>query len=245
MLGWMAVMLRQPERGQLGRRRLVCQVSPQGRTPRLLVEPTSPTVSEGASAAVVLSRGPRSEVPVREPWGDWSLTGGCTPGVAELCSSETELVPAVVGDQGLSWMQAWLYLLKFSVEQGDSLVGELVSCAEQDAILCIESDEQMVDAVKVSAEQVRGELMFPSLFASLGRVLHQLRGCAAALPGVRQGLLVAAHVSSGAMLDPYSYAPATVQSCPAGRTGESFPWLCGRLQSPRFASRGCSSSTAA
>ncbi|CAE7504742.1 unnamed protein product [Symbiodinium sp. CCMP2592] len=151
------------------------------------------------------------------------------PPVTEITDNDTELIPdlshngpvAPAAPQAQDWVAAWQALLRFAVDSGADPVGDLTACPRQDAALPVTTDAQAEPLVRQRVEQtwqalkdgVSGEADadLPSLHRLLAEALHQLRGCAGALHAAPQGLLVAAHISVGGLLDPFAYAPATAQ----------------------------------
>ncbi|CAE7632916.1 scube2 [Symbiodinium sp. CCMP2592] len=170
-----------------------------------------------------------SKSPRREgsdvPWPT-TATGLTPEGIARvpqtlIAEEDPELLPAREAVPPVTWSQAWLHMLRFAVDNGAEPVGELAISPEQDATLPISVHGQPVSVVCECAEKVWQELVhvlqdplpdrLPLLFAAILNALQLLRGCPQALPQVRQGVVVAAQVSAGGLLDPYSYAPATAQ----------------------------------
>ena len=96
------------------------------------------------------SKSPRRDHPVdAEPW-PVCATGRTPEGRSRVVQSlreaeENELVPEEEFDTR-SWILAWLQILRFAAENGTDLVGELVVCAEQEAILPLVCDEQAEQA---------------------------------------------------------------------------------------------------
>ncbi|CAE7228106.1 unnamed protein product [Symbiodinium sp. CCMP2592] len=136
-----------------------------------------------------------------------------------VADDDPELLPATA--TASAWVVSWLALLRFAVDSGADLVGEVSSCPQQDKAMQLTLDAQAQDVVLRTAESVWTALEnavadpahadLQSLFLSLQGFLHSVRGCANALPQVRQGLLVAALLSNGNLRDPFAYAPSTAQ----------------------------------
>ncbi|CAE7029476.1 unnamed protein product [Symbiodinium sp. CCMP2592] len=160
---------------------------------------------------------------------DRTHPGVSEPAAGEITDNDTELIPdlahtgpvAPAAPRAQDWVAAWQALLRFAVDSGADPVGDLTACPRQDAALPVTTDAQAEPLVRQRVEQtwqalkdgVSGEADadLPSLHRLLAEALHQLRGCAGALPAAPQGLLVAAHISVGGLLDPFAYAPATAQ----------------------------------
>ncbi|CAE7403395.1 unnamed protein product [Symbiodinium sp. CCMP2592] len=136
-----------------------------------------------------------------------------------VADDDPELLPATATES--AWVVSWLALLRFAVDSGADLVGEVSCCPQQDKAMQLTLDAQAQDVVLRTAESVWTALGnavadpahadLQSLFLSLQGFLHSVRGCANALPQVRQGLLVAALLSNGNLRDPFAYAPSTAQ----------------------------------
>ena len=120
-----------------------------------------------------------------------------------------------------AWFGSWLPIADFAMQQGDDLVGELVSDPEQDAVLpmmltgpedaaAIRLAQQIWEAVQVVV-RTRAESSMPALCAVMPQLLQQLRAAPASLSHVRQGVVLIAQTTLGNLLDPYSFAPATAQ----------------------------------
>ena len=193
--------------------------------------PAAPTGSRwqkrrSAGAGTRPSKSPRRAVPpVEAPWRS-TVTGRTPEGtrrepVLQIEEDDPELLPAVDAPPSSAWFGYWLQLAAFAVEHGADPVGELSTDEAQDAAFPLPSTSEGVQEILQVAETTWQELrkvvreksensMLPVCLA-LHRVLHSLRQSPAALPQVRQGLLLAAHVTLGNLLDPYSYAPATAQ----------------------------------
>ncbi|CAE7429118.1 unnamed protein product [Symbiodinium sp. CCMP2592] len=139
------------------------------------------------------------------------------PPVTEITDNDTELIP----DLSHIGPVAPAALLRFAVESGADPVGDLTACPRQDAALPVTMDAQAEPLVRQRVEQTwqalkdgvsdESDVDLPTLHRLLAEALQQLRGCAGALPAAPQGLVVAAHISVGGLLDPFAYAPATAQ----------------------------------
>ncbi|OLP97846.1 hypothetical protein AK812_SmicGene19787 [Symbiodinium microadriaticum] len=106
-------------------------------------------------------KSPRREVP--PPWT--SVATGRTPEAAPriaatLIDDDEELVPVHAPPSGPpSWFTSWLQVLSFAVNQGSDLIGELVSNAEQEAMLPLHPDAQIEDATVAQADVLWLELV--------------------------------------------------------------------------------------
>ncbi|CAE7210150.1 unnamed protein product [Symbiodinium sp. CCMP2592] len=184
------------------------------------------------------SKSPRREAPA-EPWrtAATGLTPEAVPRVpqttvvendVELATEETgppaaELSSPATRPTALTWTQAWLYMLKFAADNGDAVIGEVATSDTQDLAMPLPKDGLEPAAVVAAADKVWQELvqllrepgttsdLLASLYHSLAQILHHIRSSPGALSQVRQGLVVAAQISAGNLLDPFSYAPATAQ----------------------------------
>ena len=119
------------------------------------------------------------------------------------------------------WFSCWLRLISFAVENGNERVGDLArdpvqaasfpapleDCEADVAVACA---QQVWEAMRVMADKKDAAQAHP-LCQALHQVLARIRGAPSVLPSVPQGVLLAAHITQGALLDPYSYAPATLQ----------------------------------
>ena len=160
-----------------------------------------------------------------------AIATGLTPEGARRVPStlidddDPELLPAHPQEEHATvpptWTSAWLCLAAFAVDQGAELVGELITDETQSAILPLHDTNADCASVVQQAEKAWQELrtcvaehgekdLFP-VCSALAQVLTALRQAPQAVPQVRQGLLIAAHLTVGGLLDPYSYAPATLQ----------------------------------
>ena len=176
------------------------------------------------------SKSPRREpVATGSPWT--MLSTGLTPEglrrtpTTAIETDEPELLPDnPTGSRPLeapTWASSWLCLASFAVEHGADLIGELSSDDAQAAFLPISVTDEDCTSVTQQAEHTWQELrncvaapgekdIFPVCLA-LYQTLQSLRQLPSAVPRVRQGLVLAAHLTVGGLLDPYSYAPATLQ----------------------------------
>ncbi|CAE7197238.1 DRC5 [Symbiodinium sp. CCMP2592] len=170
------------------------------------------------------AKSPRRDA-VSSPWSR-EATGRTPEGprretATEIASEEPELLPAAPGPAAGSWIASWLAILRFAVDNGAELIGELSRSPQQDLVLPLAWDDQAQDVVLSMANaawtMLEGAVADPvqadlqALFLSLSEALHGVRRCANALPLLRQGLLVAALMSLGGLRDPFSFAPATAQ----------------------------------
>ena len=176
------------------------------------------------------AKSPRREA--ADPPAPWQReTSGRTPETLRrpvqtiLADESDELIPAMETTAApaptSTWFGCWLLLAHFAVLNGGDVVGDIAKDPEQDAILPIPISgieeasilslaQQLWTAIqKVQRDQE--EAMMPQICSALQQLLQQLRADASALPQVRQGLLLLAHLTMGNLLDPYSYAPATAQ----------------------------------
>ena len=176
------------------------------------------------------SKSPRREpAATGSPWT--TLSTGLTPeGIrraptTSIEAEEPELLPDLpMRTQSVdapTWVSAWLCLASFAVDQGADLIGELSNDDGQSALLPLPVTEEDCTPLIQQAEQTwlalkdcvaaKGEKdIFPVCLA-LYQTLQSLRQQPLAVPRVRQGLILAAHLTVGGLLDPYSYAPATLQ----------------------------------
>eukprot|EP00439_Symbiodinium_sp_Y106_P081487 s2590_g20.t1 len=124
-------------------------------------------------------------------------------------------------EESLSWFQLWLRVLRPIVEAGQAHIGELVSDAGQDVAWPLSSDTSLIPKLHADSETLWAVLVsiavsgvegnMSDLFTLMGEMLQRIRLCPAALPGIRQGLVVAIQASMGNLRDPMQYAPATAQ----------------------------------
>ena len=176
------------------------------------------------------AKSPRREpTSTGSPWT--TLSTGLTPeGVRRAPSTSIEAEePELLPDRPMgprsatspTWASAWLCLASFAVDQGADLIGELSNDEAQSAFLPLPATEEDCTPLIQQAEQTwlalkdcvaaKGEKdIFPVCLA-LYQTLQSLRQQPQAVPRVRQGLILAAHLTVGGLLDPYSYAPATLQ----------------------------------
>ena len=177
------------------------------------------------------SKSPRRDVCLGGdgPWRS-STTGRTPEGIRRHPTTtvdednDDELIPASTLDTpspGLSWFMGWLYVIRFTLEQGGSLIGELAVNAEQDAMLPLPHTEDMVETTMQAAHALWTRLQqlvesgeeadtYPTL-EKMHELLVQLRQCSEVLPQLPQGLLVAIQTSLSGISDPFSYAPSTAQ----------------------------------
>ena len=185
-----------------------------------------PKASEGRP-----SKSPRRDVCLvgEGPWKS-STTGRTPEGIRRRPvatvdeENEDELIPASAWDApspGLSWFMGWLYVIRFTIEQGGSPIGELAVNAEQEAMLPLPHAEDMVEATLQAAHALWTRLQqlvesgeesdTYTTLEKMHELLVQLRQCPAVLPHLPQGLLVAVQTSLSGISDPFSYAPSTAQ----------------------------------
>ncbi|CAE7228127.1 unnamed protein product, partial [Symbiodinium necroappetens] len=151
---------------------------------------------------------------------------GRTPETSHRPSStvvdDPELLPAArASGDSPDWSSAWLRLVRYIVDHGDAVIGELSHSAEQDAVLPILSDPEMAAGLAQQLEETwvllvdvtrSGDVQrMPRLYAALSDSLQRLRICPEVLPMARQGLVAAAQLTLGNLLDPFGYAPSTAQ----------------------------------
>ena len=169
----------------------------------------------------------REPTTIPSPWTA-PATGRTPEGLPR--QSQTEILEDVpVLDDGAPkaattwqpWSYYWLQLLDFAVCNGNDPIGDLARDPAQDASFPLPVEEQDSAVAMEHAQQTWAALQRTvhqkdlSAASSLCHALHQalllLRSAPSILSVVPQGLLLAAHVTQGALLDPYSYAPATAQ----------------------------------
>ena len=177
------------------------------------------------------SKSPRREPPpVPGPW-QVAATGRTPEGLRReattaLEEDEPELLPEPNADtpmaaKPMTWSQSWRQLASFSVEHGADPIGSLSVDESQNAVLPLPGDDGSASAVVQQAEHVwmmlkeslgqKDDRDLLSVCKALHHFLQLVRQNPSALPQVRQGLMLAAHVTVGGLLDPYSYAPVTAQ----------------------------------
>ncbi|CAE7725185.1 unnamed protein product [Symbiodinium sp. CCMP2592] len=172
------------------------------------------------------SKSPRRDV-ITSPWHKEAtgLTPETVPRPAQtlIAEGEVELSSPATRPAAMSWTQAWLYMLRFAVDNGDAVIGEVATSDTQDLAMPLQKDGLEPAVVVAAAEKVWQDLvqllrepsttsdMTASLYHSLAQILHHIRSSPGALGQVRQGLVVAAQLSAGNLLDPFSFAPATAQ----------------------------------
>ncbi|CAE7362809.1 PTAC2 [Symbiodinium sp. CCMP2592] len=190
------------------------------------VNPSTAGASRSDPAHVVwpFAPAPGPEIPAAPPW--LSEATGRTPEaprrvpITSVTTSEPELVAAET-PVALTWQIAWLSLLRFAVENGADPVGEVAVSAEQDAALPLSTDTQAAEVTLQVAGHVwqllqdavarPSETCLQDLHDGLRDVLYRARQFPVVLSKLPQGILVAAHVTIGGLLDPFAYAPATAQ----------------------------------
>ena len=177
------------------------------------------------------SKSPRRDVNLSGdgPWKS-STTGRTPEGFRRRPATtvdednEDELIPASAWDEpssGFSWFTGWLYIIRFTIEQGGTPIGELAVNAEQEAMLPLpHADDLAEDAVQTAQamwsrlQQIVESGVESDTYATLEQMhelLVKLRQCPAVLPHLPQGLLVAVQTSLSGITDPFSYAPSTAQ----------------------------------
>ncbi|CAE7740616.1 unnamed protein product [Symbiodinium sp. CCMP2592] len=134
---------------------------------------------------------------------------------------QTKLLPGALAASAGPWVEAWMAMLRFCVDSGSDMVGDVAQCPQQDACLPLTLDAQAQDATLQTAESTWMALVnavsdptqadLQELHRLLQTALHCLRKCTDVLPRVRQGLLVASLLTTGGLLDPFSFAPSTAQ----------------------------------
>ena len=197
-------------------------------TPSTAAPPSGRWRKRTGTTAQRPSKSPRREIPpTSPPWTKVSTgrTPEATRHVPQVTLAEDEqeeLIPAYPPPAAPSaWFSHWLLLATFAVENGGDLVGEVGQDIEQDAILPLPVPDQAPDLARTQAQQAwealqavvrdKSEHHMLSMCLMLSQVLHSVRQSPSVLPEIRQGLLLAAHLTAGGVLDPYSYAPATAQ----------------------------------
>ena len=174
------------------------------------------------------SKSPRREVcrANEAPWAS-AATGYTPEGMqrpSRLADPDEELVPdnrPSAPSAVLSWFTGWLFIMRFAIEQGGDVIGELLRHPEQDALLPLQSNTDAVEVVREAAlvlwrrlQHVVGaadESAVPALLIQMRSFLQQLRMCPQVLPELSQGLVLAVQASLGFVLDPFSFAPSTAQ----------------------------------
>ena len=203
--------------------------------PLAFTDPVTPTPgSRWQKRRALATSGRPSKSPRRElgdPPVPWKAEAtGRTPESQRRTSqtqidSGPELIPAqeatTAQTHGQSWFGHWLVLVEFLVNNGGEEIGELTSDPEQEAILPLTATgaddsavghlaRQIWDALHVVMEH-RSITAMPALCNALQDLLLRLRSDCTTLPRVKQGVVLAAQLVLGNVLDPYSFAPATAQ----------------------------------
>ena len=177
------------------------------------------------------SKSPRREFTAAT--GPWNMTAtGLTPeGIRRepstiLAEDEPELVPDSQGHihrgaMVMTWASSWRQLASFSVEHGADLIGGLGVDEAQHAVMPLPNDANTSDVVMQQAEHVwqalkdsvgkRDDSDLLPVCQALHQFLQLIHQNPSVLPQVREGLMLAAHITVGGLLDPYSYAPVTAQ----------------------------------
>ncbi|CAE7196284.1 unnamed protein product, partial [Symbiodinium necroappetens] len=174
------------------------------------------------------SKSPRRDVGrVNEaPWA--SVATGYTPESLQrpsrLADHEEELVPdhtRSLPSAVPSWFTGWLCTMRFAIEQGGDVIGELIQHPEQGALLSLQRNADVASVVREAAQVLwsrlqhivgaQDESSVPTILEHMRSFLQQLRMCPQVLPELPQGLVLAVQVSLGFVLDPFSFAPSTAQ----------------------------------
>ena len=182
------------------------------------------------SKATRPSKSPRRELILSaEPWS--RVSTGLTPGRPHRGpnpADEEELIPATTENQHLTWVEAWRRVVKYCLDHGQELVGQLTRSEVQEASFPVITGEATEDA------QQRSEAIWyglPDLLLDnegvfgAGVMLKQLRDFLRicrdnqnALPRLRQGSLLLALAVEGSLYGLEDFGPSTVQEWlfPAG-----------------------------
>ena len=170
------------------------------------------------------SKSPRREEVLPQPWPR-EVTGRTPEPPQRLPRTEIEEEAELVQDHSdataTDWFSAWLRLVRYFVDQGGALVGEVASSQEQELALPLVPDpavaadvhDLMETAWQLLAEvaQEGAPTKMPQLHGALSDFLLKLRLSPDRLPQARQGLVMAAHLTAGTMNDPFGFAPSTAQ----------------------------------
>ncbi|CAE7561058.1 unnamed protein product [Symbiodinium sp. CCMP2592] len=170
------------------------------------------------------SKSPRRDLP-GPPWPREStsrkLEAPQRAPVTVVADEGPELLPGALAASAGPWVEAWMAMLRFCVDSGSDMVGDVAQCPQQDACLPLTLDAQAQEATLQTAESTWMALVnavseptqadLQELHRLLQTALHCLRKCTDVLPRVRQGLLVASLLTTGGLLDPFSFAPSTAQ----------------------------------
>ncbi|CAE7254492.1 pol [Symbiodinium necroappetens] len=174
------------------------------------------------------SKSPRRDVcrANEAPWA--SIATGYTPESLQrpsrLADHEEELVPDnthSLPSAMPSWFTGWLFTMRFAIEQGGEVIGELIQHPEQDALLPLQRNADVASVVREAAQVLwhrlqhivgaQDESSVPTMLEQMRSFLQQLRMCPQVLPELPQGLVLAVQASLGFVLDPFSFAPSTAQ----------------------------------
>ena len=182
------------------------------------------------------SKSPRRELDLSaEPWP--KAATGLTPErpsrVAGL--DDEELIPAVSTTQ-LTWTTAWFRISRQCWEQGSAVVGQLAlsECQEQalplqhltsDPAAAIAEGEALWTLLGQVVQQLESDSEVLQLVERLRVWLGACRECPAAVPQVRQGLLLLAHATQGHLCSIDAAGPSTAQEWlyPAELLGQDIP----------------------
>ena len=182
------------------------------------------------------SKSPRRELDLSaEPWP--KVATGLTPErpsrVAGL--DDEELIPAVSTTQ-LTWKTAWFRISRQCWEQGSAVVGQLAlsECQEQalplqhltsDPAAAIAEGEALWTLLGQVVQQLESDSEVLQLVERLRVWLGACRECPAAVPQVRQGLLLLAHATQGHLYSIDAAGPSTAQEWlyPAELLGQDIP----------------------
>ena len=182
------------------------------------------------SKATRPSKSPRRELILSaEPWS--RVSTGLTPDRPRRGpnpADEEELIPATTASQHLTWDTAWRMVVKYCLDHGQELVGQLTRSEVQEASFPLIIGEATEDAQQRSEAIWHGlpDLLLDNEGApGAGEMLKQLRDflqiCRAnqnALPRLRQGSLLLALAVEGSLYGLEDFGPSTVQEWlfPAG-----------------------------
>ena len=182
------------------------------------------------------SKSPRRELDLSaEPWP--KAATGLTPErpsrVAGL--EDEELIPAISTTQ-LTWKTAWFRVSRQCWEQGSAVVGQLAisECQEQalplqhltsDPAAVITEGEALWTLLGQVVQQLEADSEVLQLVERLRVWLGACREFPAAVPQVRQGLLLLAHATQGHLCSIDAAGPSTAQEWlyPAELLGQDIP----------------------
>ena len=182
------------------------------------------------SKATRPSKSPRRELNLSaEPWN--RVSTGLTPDRPRRGpdpADEEELIPATTAGQHLTWDAAWRMVVKYCLDHGQELVGQLTRSEVQEVSFPPVTGEATEDAQQRSEAIWYGlpDLLLDNEGApGAGEMLKRLRDflqiCRAnqnALPRLRQGSLLLALAAEGSLYGLNDFGPSTVQEWlfPAG-----------------------------